>query len=116
MKYSRSGKNTFPVSIGGVNARGFWLLLGDRRVFVAYRAFPWFREFTARELAGVRRLAPNHLRWAEFDIDLEVESIERPDAFPLVEKRLQGQPARVVEELRTASKSAKRVRASEGQP
>ena|SRR5437867_2346780 len=112
MKFSRSGKNTFPVSVGAVNSRGFWLLLGTRKVFVAYRAFPWFREFTVRELARVRRPAPNHLRWPEFDIDLEVESIERPDEFPLVERRLRGPATRVVERLRIERRRVKKARAS----
>ena len=112
MKFSRSGRNTLPVSVGAVNSRGFWLLLGDRKVFVGYRAFPWFREFTVRELARVRRPAPNHLHWREFDIDLEVESIERPEEFPLVERRLRGHAARVVERLRIESKRTRKARAS----
>ncbi len=66
---------------------GFWLVLGAKKVFMSYRAFPWFREFTARELAGVRRPAAYHLRWPEFDIDLDLESIEHPERYPLVEKR-----------------------------
>jgi hypothetical protein len=102
MKFSRNGRNTFPVSVGAVNRRGFWLQLGTRKLFVAYRAFPWFREFTLRELTRLRRPAPHHLRWPEFDIDLEVESIERPDDFPLVERRLRGHPSRVIGRLRRA--------------
>ena len=112
MKFSRGGRSTFPVSVGALNRRGFWLRLGTRRVFVAYRASPWFRELTVRELARVRRPAPNHLRWPEFDIDLEVESIERPDEFPLVEERLRGEPAGVVERLRIEKKRVKKARAS----
>ena len=112
MKYSRSGRSTLPVSVGGVNARGFWLVLGTKKVFVSYRAFPWFREFTARELAAVRRPAAYHLRWPEFDIDLAVESIEHPDRYPLVEKRLRGDPVRVVEQLRAEKRRTRSVRAS----
>jgi hypothetical protein len=95
-----------------VNTRWFWLSLDDRKLFVAYRSFPWFRKFTLRELARVRRPAPNHLRWPEFDIDLKVESIERPDDFPLVERRLRGHASRVVERLRIESKRVKKARAS----
>ena len=112
MKFSRSGKTTLPVNVGAVTNRGFWLSLGDRELFVAYRSFPWFREFTLRELARVRRPAPHHLRWPEFDIDLEVESIERPDDFPLVERRLRGHAARVVQRLRIESKRVRKARAS----
>jgi len=112
MKFSRSGRSNLQVSVGARSGQGFWLSLGDRELFVAYRSFPWFREFTLRELARVRRPAPNHLRWPEFDIDLEVESIESPDEFPLVEERLRGHPARVVERLRIEKKRVKKARAS----
>src|SRR5438874_6606833 len=106
MKYSRRGKNTYPVSVGAVTPRGFWLLLGTRKVFVSYRAFPWFAEFTVKELARVRRPAPDHIRWAEFDIELELASLERPERYPVIEKRLRGNPATVMERLRSERKRA----------
>lgn len=110
MKFSRSGRSTYPVGVGAVTTRGFWLRLGVKKVFVSYRAFPWFREFTLRELAGVRRPSANHLRWSEFDIDLELESIEHPGRYSLVEKRLRGDPAKVVARLRSARKRVKTAR------
>ena len=100
------------VLVGAVTARGFWLRLEAKDVFVAYRAFPWFREFTLRELAGVRRPAAQHLRWPEFDIDLELDAIEHPGKYQLVEKRLRGEPARVVERLRSERKRFRNARVS----
>ena len=109
MKSSRNGTNTYRVSVAGVNARGFWLRLGARRLFVAYQEFPWFREFTALELSRVRRPAAHHLRWAEFDIDLEVDAIRRPGRYPLIERRLRGDPRQVVRRLRAAKKRTARA-------
>jgi hypothetical protein len=86
--------------VGAVTPRGFWLVLGERRLFLSFTQFPWFREFTLRELTNVRRPSPAHLRWPEFDIDLEVDSIENPERYPLRERRLRGNPAEVVERLR----------------
>jgi hypothetical protein len=48
----------------------------------------------------VSRPSPDHLRWPEFDIDLEVDSIIHPERYPLREKRLLGDPTEVVAQLR----------------
>ncbi len=83
-----------------MSPRGFWLVLGERKLFLSFAQFPWFREFTLRELTGVRRPSPQHLRWPEFDIDLDVDAIEHPERYPLRERRLSGDPAAVVARLR----------------
>lgn len=111
MKYSRRGKRTFPVEVRNVTARGFTLTLGDRDLAVAFKDVPWFRAFTVAELAEVVRPSIDHLRWPRFDIDLEVESLEHPDRYPLVERRLRGSPAQVAERLRSqASETAPSAR------
>jgi hypothetical protein len=89
-----------PISVGAVTDRGFSLVLGSRTLFVSYEQFPWFREFTVRELANVVRPSPEHLRWPEFDIDLDVDSIEHAERYPLRERRLLGDPVEVVARLR----------------
>ena len=32
-----------------ISPRGFWLQLGEQKLFLAFSQFPWFREFTLRE-------------------------------------------------------------------
>jgi hypothetical protein len=51
-----------------------------------FSTFPWFREATIAQLSRIERPAADHLRWPELDVDLSVESIERPQDFPLVAK------------------------------
>jgi hypothetical protein len=58
MQSLRNGRNTHLISIGAVTPRGFWLVLGERKLFLSFAQFPWFREFTLRELTNVRRLSP----------------------------------------------------------
>jgi hypothetical protein len=91
-----------------VTARGFWLALGERQLFLSFAQFPWFQEFTLRELTNVRHPSPQHLRWEEFDIDLDLDSVEHPERYPLREKRLQGDPVEVVARLRSERDSASR--------
>lgn len=74
------------VEVTNVSRHGFWLLLGDEEIAVSFAEFPWFKTATIEQLAAVERPTENHLYWPNLDIDLSVESIRKPDAFPLVSK------------------------------
>jgi hypothetical protein len=70
--------------VTNVSAHGFWLLLQDREIFVPFDAFPWFRSAPIGHLLNVELPADHHLYWPDLDIDLEVDSIEHPERYPLV--------------------------------
>ena len=70
--------------VTNVTAHGFWLALDSEELFVSYSEFPWFREAALEKLTHVERPHSGHLYWPELDIDLAVESIRNPGAFPLV--------------------------------
>jgi hypothetical protein len=72
-----------------VSPHGFWLLLRDEELFVAFEDFPWFKEASISEITRVELPSAHHLYWPDLDIDLAVESIEHPERYPLVS---QGQP------------------------
>jgi hypothetical protein len=78
------GTATSAVEVTHVSAQGFWLLLGSEELPVPYSAVPWFRSATIDQLLAVERPSENHLYWPKLDIDLSVESLRDPDAFPLV--------------------------------
>lgn len=69
-----------------VSKHGFWLLLADEEVLLPFEQFPWFRRATIEQISRVEWPTPEHLYWPELDIDLSVESIRHPNAFPLVSK------------------------------
>jgi hypothetical protein len=79
----RLGTATSAVEVTNISAHGFWLLLGDRELFVPFTEFPWFAEAPVRKIANVQRPAADHLYWPDLDIDLSVRSIENPNEFPL---------------------------------
>ena len=84
MKSAALGRNTFPpVEVTNVSPHGFWLFVGERELFVAFKEFPWFRDASVREIANVQLPSAHHLYWPDLDIDLAVESIEHPERFPL---------------------------------
>jgi hypothetical protein len=49
-----------------------------------FEHFPWFRDASIEKISVVERETADHLYWPLLDIDLTVESIRTPDAFPLV--------------------------------
>lgn len=67
-----------------ISKHGFWMLIDDEELLLPFAQFPWFRRATIDQIMSVERPTPNHLYWPELDIDLSVESIRRPDDFPLV--------------------------------
>ncbi len=78
------GKPTSAIKVANVSPIGFWLLLGEEELFVPFGSFPWFRNATVAQLANVEHPSPGHLYWPDLDIDLSIESIRNPEAFPLV--------------------------------
>ncbi len=80
------GVVTSGVEVTHISAHGFWLLLGDEELAVPYAAFPWFKKATVERILAVERPTENHLYWPQLDIDLSVESLRNPEAFPLVSR------------------------------
>lgn len=80
------GTRTSIVEVTNVSKHGFWLILEERERFLAFDAFPWFREATIDQLLNVELTGPGHLRWPALDVDLAVDSIDRPGDYPLVSK------------------------------
>jgi hypothetical protein len=78
------GTSTFPIEVTNVSRHGLWLLVGDEELFLPFEQFPWFRDASIEEISVVERQTADHLHWSRLDIDLSVESIRNPAAFPLV--------------------------------
>jgi len=78
------GPSTLAVEVTNLSMHGFWLLLGDEELFAPFAEFPWFRGATIEQICSVQRPSPQHLYWPQLDVDLSVESIRNPSAFPLL--------------------------------
>ena len=77
------GTATLEVEVTNVSPHGLWLLLGDEELHVPFSEFPWLKKATIEQLADVQRPTENHLYWPQLDVDLSVESVRDPAAFPL---------------------------------
>ncbi|SBT06328.1 conserved hypothetical protein [Candidatus Accumulibacter aalborgensis] len=72
------------IEVTNISRHGFWLLLADEELYLPFADFPWFRSATIEHICRVEWPTDNHLFWPLLDIDLAVESIRNPAAFPLV--------------------------------
>jgi len=83
MRSSVRGKNTSEAEVTNIDARGIWLLVQDKEYFLPYEEYPWFRDARIRDILNVTLVHEDHLHWPALDVDLSIESLERPESFPL---------------------------------
>lgn len=84
MKLDRTGIGTSAVEVTNVSTHGIWILVRGAEYFMDYDDFPWFRTATLVDLFEVQLLNEQHLHWPRLDVDLDLESLKSPQAYPLV--------------------------------
>lgn len=57
---------------------------GGAEYFLPYDQYPWFRKATVSEIHNVQLLHDRHLHWPDLDVDLDVQSLDEPEKYPLV--------------------------------
>lgn len=80
------GARTFQVEVTNISGDGFRLHMGEEELFLSFFDFPWFKSATTQQLCEVQQSSADHLYWPSLDVDLSVQSIRDPSAFPLVAK------------------------------
>ena len=78
------GDHSSDVEVTNISSHGFWLLVGGKELFLSYKDFPWFKDAPVGHIINVEQPSPGHFRWPQLDIDLGIETIERPGDFPLM--------------------------------
>ncbi len=86
MRSALRGRSILDAEVTNVSQHGFWVLVGDRELFLPFKKFPWFRNVPVAQLLNVELPHATHLYWPALDVDLSVESIEFPERFPLVSR------------------------------
>jgi len=77
---------TLAAEVTNISPHCLWILLDDEELAIPFSEFPWFKSATIEQLIRVERPTKNHLYWPEIDVDLAVESIRKPEDFPLVSR------------------------------
>jgi len=79
-----SSTDATQVRVQAVSPRGLWLWLKEREYFLPTEQFPWFAAAAVRDVYRVELLHGHVLHWPALDVDLDVDSLERPEDWPLV--------------------------------
>ncbi len=74
------------VEVTNISRHGLWLLVGDEELFLPLDEFPWFKEAPLQAILNVERQGIENLHRPALDVDLTLESIRHPEAFPLVSR------------------------------
>ena len=76
--------STSEVEVTNIDRFGFWLLVEDKEYFLPHEDFPWFRNATVDQILDVQLIHGNHLHWPTLDVDLCLDSVAKPETFPLI--------------------------------
>ncbi len=77
------GPATSEAEVTNISKHGFWLLIDGGELFLPFEEFPWFKQASVEAILHVNRPTPGHLYWPDLDVDLSLESILRPERYPL---------------------------------
>ena len=83
MKSSAVGRSISRPEILNISGSGIWLFVLEKEYFLPYTEYPWFKDAPVKAIVNVRLLNRVHLHWPDLDIDLELQSLEHPDQYPL---------------------------------
>ena len=79
-----SGKNTSNAEVVHISAHGIWVLVHEKEYFLAYKDFPWFKDASISDIFNVELLHKHHIFWPTLDVDLDLNSIDRLEEYPLI--------------------------------
>jgi hypothetical protein len=68
--------------VTSLSPNGFWLQCGEEELYLPFVEFPLFEHATIAQICRVEFVSRNRLYWPELDLDLTLEAIRNPMAFP----------------------------------
>jgi hypothetical protein len=83
MKSSVAGKSTSHAEVINVSPHGIWLLANEKEYFLPFDKYPWFKDAKISDICNVRIEQGMYLFWSSLDVDLEIDSLENPEKYPL---------------------------------
>ena len=83
MKSSNIGANASRPEILNISKDGIWLYAKRKEYFLPYENFPWFKDAKISDIYHVQASHRHHLYWPNLDVDLDLDSLENPDKYPL---------------------------------
>lgn len=84
---SKSNTNSTLVSVLMINAQGIMLSVLGNDYFISYNRIPWMQDAPIRSVLNVQMSGTRAIEWPDLDVDLEIESLQHPERYPLIMKR-----------------------------
>ena len=82
----KSRGKSISAEVSHISTHGLWVLVNDREYMLSFSEYPWFSEAKLSEIQNVQVLHGSHLRWPMLDVDIELDSLETPERYPLIYK------------------------------
>ena len=70
--------------VTNISPFGIWILTNDKEYFISYKDYPVFETATIKQIANVTTDFSGNLHWEELDADIELDSLENPENYPLI--------------------------------
>ncbi len=83
MRLTEHGTSTSRVEVLNISSQGIWLYVKGKERFLPYEDFPWFKDARLSQIYNVQLLHGHLIRWDDLDVDLDLDSLEHPDRYPL---------------------------------
>jgi hypothetical protein len=83
MKSNAVGKSISKAEVTNISARGIWLIAKQQEYFLSYDTYTGFKDAKISDIFNVKIEHDEYLFWPSLGIDLELESIENPEKYPL---------------------------------
>jgi hypothetical protein len=83
-KLKKLGKNISKAEIQNISDKGIWVLVNEQEFFMPFKEFPWFLKATIEQIYNLELFHGKHLHWPDLDVDIDIESLENPELYPLI--------------------------------
>lgn len=75
------------VKIHSITSDGIFLSVIGKDYFLSFNRVPWFKNATLSDIMNVSMYGHMAIKWNNLDVELEIDSLNHPEKYPLVIKR-----------------------------
>ena len=87
MNSNKNTGNTSSVRVLSVMPTGIFISVIGKDYFISFDRLPWFQDAKLSDILKVSMFGRMGIKWDNLGVELEIESLEHPEKYPLVIKR-----------------------------
>ena len=69
--------------VQNISDKGMWILVNRQEFYLPFTNFPWFLKGTIAQIYNLRFAHGKYLHWPDLDVDIELDALKHPEAYPL---------------------------------